>query len=212
MEPLVHEVAYRGEDVVNKLKSQPIVVCGCGAIGSNLIYNMIRMGFETITVIDFDRIEDHNRGTQIWGKREVNGKKAQIMKNTAFASMGININAVDKKLEQGNISKLLPKGSIVIDAFDNSESRGLVTEYCKKAGVDCLHIGLSEGYAEIVWNEKYVVTKDSAGADVCEYPLSRSICMFSVVIGIETLVRYIGEGEKVSRSVTLGDMRIMELE
>jgi molybdopterin/thiamine biosynthesis adenylyltransferase len=215
MNHLGHESLYRGGTLVDKLKDYTIVVCGCGAIGSNLIVNMIRQGFENITVIDYDRIDDHNRGTQIWGKREVGSKKVAVMKNIAFSSMGVQINAIDKKLTESTIRSInWPnlENMIVIDSFDNSDSRKLVTNLCKDDDFDCLHIGLAEGYGEVVWNEVYDVPKDNVGADVCEYPLSRNICMMSVIIGIETIIKYISTGEKISRSITLGDFKILELE
>jgi len=215
MHHLEHEMSYRGKDIVSKLKDYTIVVCGCGAIGSNLIVNMIRQGFENITVVDNDRIEDHNRGMQIWGKREVGSKKVQVMKNIAFASMGIKINVIDQRLTESNIKKInWPEleNLIVIDSFDNSESRGIVTDFCKERKIDCLHIGLAEGYGEVVWNERYIVPKGNNGPDVCEYPLSRNICMMSAIVGIETIIQYVESGNKVSRSITLGDFKILELE
>src|SRR4030042_6254156 len=215
MDYLEHEALYRGKDIVSKLKDHSIVVCGCGAIGSNLIYNMIRQGFDNITVIDNDRIDDHNRGTQIWGKREIGSKKVQVMKNTIFASMGIEINIIDQRLTESTIKKMnwaeIEK-SVFIDSFDNSASRKIVTDFCKEKKLECLHIGLSEGYAEVIWNERYIVPKSNTGVDVCEYPLSRNICMMAVIVAIETIICYINSGEKISRSITLGDFKIMELE
>ncbi len=214
LDHLKHEESYRGADLLDKLKNYHIVVCGCGAIGSNLIFNMIRQGFENFTVIDFDRIEDGNKGTQIWGKREVGAKKVQIMKNIAISTMGVNINAIDKKLTDSNINSIKWasfKNPIIIDSFDNSDGRGLIANFCKEKGFDCLHIGLAEGYADIAWNEDYRIPRD-VGQDVCDYPLSRNICMMAVIVGIETIIRFIEKGEKKNRSITLGDFKILEIE
>jgi len=216
MDMLTHETAYRGEDAINKVKVKPIIVGGCGAIGSNLIYNMAKQGFENISVIDDDRIEKHNTGSQMWSMREVNGKKVQIMKNMVFAATGkVAIKDIDKKLTESSIKKLIgnDKNSIFIDGFDNAEARGLVTNYCKDNKLECLHIGLSDTYAEVVWNDNYIVPSGKkAGPDVCEYPLSRNIAMFAVTIGIETLIKFITEGIKKSYSITLKDLKISELD
>lgn len=213
MDVLTHEMAYRGRETIDKIKKHPIVVCGCGAVGSNLIYNMVKQGFETISVIDNDKIEKHNIGNQTWGMREIQGKKVQVMKAQAFASTGIAINPIDKELNESNVKKLLPKGSLIVDGFDTYKSRGVITDYCNENNIDCIHIGLSEHYAEVVWNEKYVIPKvEKKGVDVCEYPLSRNIAMFADIIGIESIIRFIAKGEKKSYSITLGDLRIMEME
>ena len=157
MDYLVHETAYRGESTIAKIKQYPIFVCGCGAIGSNIIYNMAKQGFQNITVIDNDRIEKHNIGTQTWGLREVNGKKVQIMRNQISMATGISIQMIDKELCQSNIKRLINPESIVVDGFDNFRSRAVVKTFCENSKIDCVHIGLSEHYAEIVWNEKYKI-------------------------------------------------------
>jgi len=216
MDVLTHETAYRGEETIAEIKKRHILVCGCGAVGSNLIYNMAKQGFENISVIDNDRIEKHNIGNQTWGLREVQAKKVQIMKNQISLATGISIFPIDKKLDKSNIKKLFSKdlnNTIIVDGFDNFESRGVITDHCRENDIDCLHIGLSEHYAEIVWNEKYSIPKvDKSGVDVCEYPLSRNIAMLANIIGIESIIRYIATDEKKSYSITLGDLKIMELE
>lgn len=215
MDLLVHELAHRGEELMKKIKDIHILMCGCGMIGSNTINNMTRQGFGNISVIDNDRIEEHNIGTQTWGKREINGKKVDVMRNQVHMATGIRIFPIDKKLTNENIGKIFSKykNTIVIDGFDNFESRGVIKDYCDKNKVDCLHIGLSEFYAEIVWNERYKIpTRKNKGADVCEYPLSRNIGMLANIIGIESIIKYLSSGEKKSYSITLGDLKITELE
>jgi len=213
LDVLTHEIAYRGEETIGKIKTKHILVCGCGAVGSNIIYNMAKQGFENISVIDNDRIEKHNIGNQTWGLREVQGKKVQIMKAQIYAATGIAITPIDKKLDESNVKKLLQKDSIIIDGFDNFESRGIITKHCKSNNIDCVHIGLSDTYAEVVWNEKYrIPKKKNTGVDVCEYPLSRNIAMLADIIAIESIIRFISTGVKKSYSITLADLNIMELE
>ena len=213
MDVLTHETAYRGQATIDKIKQKHILVCGCGSVGSNIISNMAKQGFENITVIDNDRIEKHNIGNQTWGLREINGKKVQVMKAQVYASTGIAITPIDKELNASNVKKLLTKDSVIVDGFDNFKSRAIIMDHCKANGIDCIHIGLSETYAEVVWNEKYKIPKTkNKGMDVCEYPLSRNIAMFANIIGIESIIRFISTGVKKSYSITIGDLRIMELE
>lgn len=209
MNVLGHEEAYRGKDIVAKMSRTPITVCGAGTIGSNLIENMARQGFANIKVIDFDRVEDHNRHTQTYTKRDVGQLKATVLKNWVFSIMGITIQTETHKLEASNINKLVPKVGIVIDSFDNSESRQLVRNHCVSNSIDCLHIGLSKDYAEIVWNEFYKVPK-AAGIDVCEYPLARNIAMMAIVVATEVLIYYLNTGIKKGFDITLDDLRIVE--
>ena len=61
-----HEANYRGQELLDKIKSYNLFICGAGALGSNLTDVLTRQGFEAISVIDMDRVEKHNIHTQIY--------------------------------------------------------------------------------------------------------------------------------------------------
>jgi hypothetical protein len=117
-------------------------------------------------------------------------------------------------LTAGNVGKLLSGAGLVIDGFDNHDSRTLVTEHCRVAGIPCLHVGLSADYAEVIWNEHYRVPRDviEPDADVavgpCDYPLARNLIQFAVALASEAVVRYVLEGRRASYSFTLRDLQI----
>ena len=211
MKTMIHEEVFRGEQALVKMASQNIFVCGCGAIGSNLIDNLVRQGFQKITVLDMDRIEDHNRNTQIWGRREVGQYKTTAMKHRVYNEMGIQINEIHQELSEETIDKLIPRDALIIDGFDNTKSRQLLKDHCKKQSIECLHIGLSADYAEIVWNEEYSVPAQR-GANVCEYPMARNIALMATTVASEILIRYILSGKKGDYTITLGDFKILSME
>jgi len=210
MNLLTHEQEYRSEDLMGLIATTPVMVCGCGAIGSNLIDNIVRQGFHFISVIDMDRIEQHNLGTQIWEKREAGSYKVQRMKGRVFAISGVHLTIIPKKLDADNVKKLILPNQVIIDAFDNPESRELLYDNCQDK--NCLHVGLYQDYAEVIWNEHYTVPKETKALDVCEYPLARNIVMLSVVVATESLIKFIDTGEKKSYTITLKDLKINELD
>ena len=210
MDLLTHEQEYRSKELMKKIAEQPILVCGCGAIGSNLIDNLARQGFQAIDVIDMDRIEKHNLGSQIWERREAGNFKVRRMKERVYAITGKAIGAVEKRLDLDNIDRYIKDGMIAIDAFDNTESRQLLFDHCQDK--NCLHIGLFQDYAEVIWNEHYTVPQEGKGPDVCEYPLARNIAMLSVIVASEVLIKFIESGEKKNYTITLKDLKINELD
>lgn len=212
MNILAHEKAYRSDSLLQKIASTNITVCGCGALGSNLIDNMVRQGFKKITVIDMDRIEEHNSGTQIWDKPEVGTLKADRMKHRVYTSTAVVIESIAKELTEDNINKFLKNSQIVIDTFDNPPSRKLIYDFCKNKKIHCLHTGLFQDYAETIWNENYIVPKGTRGIDVCEYPLARNIVLLAVAITTEVLIDFIDKGHKNNFSITLKDKKISKLE
>lgn len=208
---LVHERVYRGEAVLTKMATLPIVVCGAGAVGSNLVDNLTRQGFRKVTVVDDDRVEAHNIPTQVWSRREVGQFKALMLKNIAYNSSGAPVEAVTHRLVTGNIKKVLAPATLVVDGFDNSESRRLVADFCREVKKDCLHVGLAKDYAEVIWNETYRVPRDVVGLDVCDYPMARNTILLAVAVASETIVRYVATGRKQNYVMTLGDLKVEEV-
>ena len=132
------------------------------------------------------------------------------MKNKVFSDHGIMIEAIPKKLEGSNIGKLLV-GSLIVDGFDNSDSRRMVTDHCRSLKIDCLHIGLNGDYAEVMWNDVYKVPK-GGGKDVCEYPLARNLVLLAVSVATEAIIRFVDKGVKESYTITLGDFGVRKFE
>jgi hypothetical protein len=211
MNTLIHEEKYRGNDLLKKMAEQEFIICGAGALGSNIIENMVRQGFKKFTVIDFDRVDDHNRHTQAYDRRDVGQLKVNALKSRIFNIMGISIEIQPKKLDETNIKKILNKNSIVVDGFDNTDGRKLITDYCRKNNILCLHAGLYKDYAEIQWNPVYRVPEPVKGLDICEYPLARNIVIMTSVVAIEALISYLEFGVFNSYAITLKDMTISYL-
>jgi molybdopterin-synthase adenylyltransferase len=172
---------------------------------------MTRQGFRLRKVIDRDRVEEHNVGTQLYGESEVGAWKVEALRGRLFRGVGIEIEAVAKELTDRNARSLLKGAGVVLDTFDNSASRRLVQERCRELALPCLHIGLFADYAEIIWDENYRVPADVAG-DVCDYPLARNLVLLAVAVASEALIRYVLEGSKGDWSVTLRDFRVRPLE
>ena len=205
---LLHEELYRGgADVLAKLRDVQVVLCGAGAVGSNLADNLARQGFAKLRVIDHDRIEEHNVGTQLYGESEVGVWKVEALRNRLFRATGVEIDGGRKEMTAQNAQALLKGAGVVVDTFDNSAARGFVQQAVRALGLPCLHVGLFEDYCEVLWDEGYRVPKDVAG-DVCEYPLARNGVLLAVAIASETLMAFCLENRRVQWSATLKDFAV----
>jgi tRNA A37 threonylcarbamoyladenosine dehydratase len=203
-----HEGLYRGEGALQALRHTRITVCGAGAVGSNLVNNLVRQGLQDLTVIDCDRIEAHNISTQTYTESDVGMLKVDALQAEIFRAVNVEIRAVRQKLTERNVAKLLKNAELVVDGFDNHAARGLVTEHCRTAGMPCLHVGLSADYAEMIWNDRYRVPQDTVAADVCEYPMARNLIQFAVALASEAIVRFVLTNQQHSYAFTLQDLQI----
>jgi molybdopterin-synthase adenylyltransferase len=98
----------------------------------------------------------------------------------------------------------------VVDAFDNIAGRRAVSEATAELGVACLHIALagSGEYGCGLWDGHYALPTVSAGADRCDYPLTRPLALMVAASAAEVVVRYLLDGSRRSFELTLGDLRL----
>jgi molybdopterin/thiamine biosynthesis adenylyltransferase len=207
-DPLLHETIYRGREAIEKLGRVTIALCGAGALGSLLADNLIRQGVRRLAVADFDRVELHNAGTQLYGRSDVGAFKVDVLRAHCFRAAGVEIETFNKRLNEQNVRKFLRGADLVVDTFDNSASRRLVADYCQNEGLPCLHLGMNADYGEIRWNEVYRVPADVVAVDVCDYPLARNLILLVVAAGSEAALRAVLGGGHENYAVTLRDLRI----
>jgi tRNA A37 threonylcarbamoyladenosine dehydratase len=205
---LHHEQLYRGDADLAKLAAARLVLCGAGAVGSNLADNLARQGIARLRVIDHDRIEEHNVSTQLYGESEIGSGKVEALRTRLFRAVGVEIDAVRKELTDRTASQLLRDADLLIDTFDNAPSRQLVQDHSRATAIPCLHVGLYADYCEIVWDDLYRVPRDIAAPAVCDYPLARNLVLLAVTIASEAVVRFITTGNRESFSATLKDLSI----
>jgi molybdopterin/thiamine biosynthesis adenylyltransferase len=202
-----HEQIYRGDAVMAKLATTQIVIAGVGALGSNLADTLARQGTNRLRLIDYDRVEEHNLGTQAYAQADIGHFKAEAMKKHLFRIAGVEAESVRKQLTGDNARTLLKDAGLLVDCFDNSASRQLLQAYARATGVPTIHAGLNADYGEVVWDESYRVPRDVAG-DVCDYPLARNFVLLTVSTLAETILTWLTSGERKSWSLTLRDLAI----
>lgn len=203
-----HEEIYRGS---LKAFNKDILICGCGAVGSNLIDNLSRTGFSCLSVLDKDRIEKHNINTQVWNTNQVGMLKTSAMEQLVYDNTNTILQTKQCELTKSNIKKLFgPLGGhkLIVDGFDNTVARQLVTDYCTENKIHCLHVGLFEDFAEVRWNKNYKVPQVKEGLDVCDYPLARNIILLATVVATEEIIKFCQGKEKNNWTITLKDLKI----
>lgn len=203
-----HEINYRSSKAFKKMQNSNICICGAGAIGSNLVNNLMRQGVNKITIIDMDRVEAKNVSTQIYTLSNVGQKKAHAVKSIIYQATKGVINVVDKELKLNNASKLLKGYDLVVDAFDNWKSRKVIKNFCEKNKIPCVHAGMSDdGFAEIKWNEIYSIPKvEVEQDDICDYPLAANLVHLTASVLAEVVIQFIVDNKKINKEITLKDV------
>lgn len=121
-------VSRNGEKVTNAVKNACIAVCGLGGLGSNIAQMLVRLGVGKLILIDFDRVEPTNLNRQNYFIGDIGKFKTQA---TAEILSKINpyikLECYNEFLNESNILSLTSSADIVVEAFDNAESKAMLT-------------------------------------------------------------------------------------
>ena len=110
------------------LKTKKICIVGCGGLGGYILEQFLRLGVESITVIDGDCFEESNLNRQLLSTENVIGNfKALTAKERAQeVNSQIKVHAVNVFLTEENAGELLKGHDIVMDAVDNIAARRIM--------------------------------------------------------------------------------------
>lgn len=191
------------------MSTMRITICGAGTLGGNLAENLARMGMAVLSVIDHDIVEGDNTANQPYSSSHVGKPKTKALAEVLYLAVGAKVSGINKKLTAANANALLANSDIVIDAFDNHNSRKIVSKACEEAGLPCLHCGLgADGYGEVIWNERYKVPSDGEN-DPCGNRRNRNMSLLVVAAATNAIMAFQNEGTKGSYTVTLKDLAIL---
>lgn len=207
---LQHESLYRPDGAVAKRKAAKVLLCGGGALGSFLSDLLARQGYWAQTVLDRDKVEDANFGTQNFGKMDVGRPKATQIRTNIFRRYGVVVEGVVKSLTQSNVKSLVKGFDLVVDLFDNGESRENVRAACESLKIPCVHAGLAAmGFFQVQWNERYIAppTVDEENAP-CDYPLAANLVLMCVAVTAEVINLYFQDGTKRDVEFWLNSMSL----
>lgn len=118
MENFTKENLVRQMDILPlEYLNKKITIIGAGAIGSFVALSLAKMGFEDLTVYDFDKIEAVNLNSQFYRFSDIGKFKVEALKDLIKDFTGITIEAKNQAYEAGKIP------GIVISAVDSMKVR-----------------------------------------------------------------------------------------
>ena len=186
-------------------------IIGCGAIGSTIAENIVRLGLTNIALYDFDTVEAHNIANQMYRHADIGLPKVDALKNMLVE---INPAAAEdiKTIKTGYSAQ--PLSGYIFLCLDNIDKRREIVNKCKgndyiKAVFDFrMRLEDAQHYAAD-WSDKSMVqnllnsmnfTHAEALAETpvsaCNMPLSvaptvRIICG----LGIANFMNFVNRGE-----------------
>ncbi len=132
---------YISPENQEKIKYCHILIGGCG-LGSVIAECAIRLGFESICIIDGDKVELSNLNRQNYTKQDIGKYKVDALRSRLIEiNPNASVRAVPEFLTEGNISEhLLQNFDIAINTIDfTSEIPFIFDDICCQADIPVLH-------------------------------------------------------------------------
>lgn len=131
---------YLNEEEQLLIKDCPIILAGSG-IGSVIAECALRLGFEKMTIVDFDHVELSNLNRQNYTEEDLASTKVNAIKNRLLSiNKNAKITIHNSQIISTNIEELVANHQIAINALDFTSQTPLEFDrICQEQNIHVLH-------------------------------------------------------------------------
>ena len=109
---------YVSDEEQLRIKNFKIVLGGAG-IGSIIAECLLRFGFETLTIVDGDIVEESNLNRQNYTYNDIGVSKVKALKKRLMEiNPDANINTIESFIDHDNVEDIVKGHEIAINALD----------------------------------------------------------------------------------------------
>jgi len=177
-----------------------ILIVWAGWIWSTTAYSLAKMGFNHITVVDYDEVEEHNINSQFYKESQLGMIKVEALKENIKDFTGVEITAINGKFLPEHIKQM----DIVLFAVDDMEVRKEIAEACTTDTIRMIDTRMAGEFFEIhsfipVYElPMYMQTRYSSEEASPEKCTSKAVCYNCLAIWayLARIVKWIAKEEK----------------
>jgi sulfur carrier protein ThiS adenylyltransferase len=116
-------------EIKRHLRKFRVGIAGAGGLGSNCAIALARSGVGTLVLCDFDLIEEANLNRQYYFTDQVGMMKTIALKeNLVRINPDVFVIIHQKKLDRLNIPEIFSGCDVIVEAFDSSDMKEIITE------------------------------------------------------------------------------------
>jgi sulfur carrier protein ThiS adenylyltransferase len=136
MNPLLESLqTMLGEERLSLLAGVKIGIAGAGGLGSNAAMHLVRSGCQTLTIVDFDRIEPSNLNRQFFFADQVGRFKVDALdENLKRINPDLHLRIDTRKITKENVECLFADCDLWIEALDRAEVKKFFVEAAARLG------------------------------------------------------------------------------
>jgi sulfur carrier protein ThiS adenylyltransferase len=118
-----------GRDNFKKIQSVRIGLAGAGGLGSNCALNLVRVGFNKLTIVDFDKVMPSNLDRQFYFLDQVGLSKVEALRtNLLRINPDLELIIIDKKIEKAFVKDFFSPCDIVLECLDRPDYKSMLVE------------------------------------------------------------------------------------
>ncbi|MEQ9661205.1 MAG: HesA/MoeB/ThiF family protein [Parasphingopyxis sp.] len=165
---VLKEIGGEGQ---RKLLGATVAIVGAGGIGSPLIQYLAAAGVGTLRIADDDVVDLSNLQRQTLYSTDAIGmpKTAEAEQAVAHLNPDVAVDLFARRIDAGNVERLVEGADVVVDGCDNFETRLLVADTAHRLGVPLVSaaIGQFEGQLGVFhgWESDKPCYRCFVGAD-----------------------------------------------
>ena len=136
-----------GEEGQEKLKRAKVIIAGSGGLGSPSSIYLAAAGVGMIRIVDHGSVELSNLNRQVlhWDKDIGRRKVIAATEKLKELNPEVEVEAIDERITEANVSQLVAGFDLVVDAMDNLPTRYLLNKAALEKDIPFFH-GAAYGF------------------------------------------------------------------
>ncbi|WP_099188679.1 sulfur carrier protein ThiS adenylyltransferase ThiF [Tepidibacter mesophilus] len=117
-------VSRHTPNIHKKIKKSTVAIAGLGGLGSNVAVSLARIGIGKLLLFDFDVVEPSNLNRQQYFVKHIGMNKTDAIKDIIYqCNPFVDVYTKNLFIDKDNIKDLFEGAPIIVEAFDNPESK-----------------------------------------------------------------------------------------
>lgn len=124
-----HLIERHGRTVQEKIFNARVGVAGLGGLGSNIAIDLARIGIGKLVLVDFDSVELSNINRQAYFLNQIGERKTDALIHLIrCVNPFVELEVCNTVVDGENAVDIFKDVDIVVEAFDNPESKAVLVE------------------------------------------------------------------------------------
>jgi sulfur carrier protein ThiS adenylyltransferase len=117
-----------------RLAASSVAIIGCGGLGSNAAAMLLRAGVRTLTLIDFDRVEESNLNRQLFFRDQLGRLKTEALTETLLRiDPDARLTLINERVAPENLTRFVAGADVIIEAVDGAATKAMIVNVCMEA-------------------------------------------------------------------------------